>query len=399
MSDIVEQAANQQKVLVVDDSRVIRKAVTTILSDDYDIIEAQSGSEALAYLDSGGDVHLVLLDLWMPDVDGFEVLEAIRGSDIPAISGLPVIIVTGHEDDVEIRSRAETLGSSDFIGKPFSALELRRNVAHYVLPIDKTNVVPFRTTSDEKESGAVPEKTRVRTADEIRKERESYLHVEGQKQLLQAVQTRQPLTVVRFQVDRVKALLHKTDTEFTKRSLYRVFKLVEQETRQKDLLVRVGPTDFALIMPKTENSEAKEICKAIFRILRYSKFTYGEMKFRLTMSAGLVTPKIDSSTRFETVVALADVRLERAYNSGGDQLIHEDLTGDALRSAKPLTLDDACAALNGGDPAVVKQQSSRLLRKVLPLLNLANTTLDLKIDAALKNIQGHLHRDRSGPQQ
>lgn len=393
MSDTVEKTASRQKVLVVDDSRVIRKAVTTILSEDYEIIEAQSGSEALAYLDSGAAVHLILLDLWMPDVDGFEVLEAVRHSAAGAISRLPVIIVTGHEDDVEIRGRAESLGASDFIGKPFSAVELRRNVAHYILPIDKTNVVPFRASGEDSEpqqSAQVVEKPRVRSADEIRKERESYLNVEGQKQLLHSAQTRQSLTVARFQVDRVKALLHKTDTEFTKRSLYRVYKLIEQETRNKDILVRVGPTDFALIMPKTENAEAREVCKSIYRILRYSKFTYSDMKFRLTISAGMVTPRVDESTRFETVVALADVRLENAYNSGGDQLIHEDLTGDAVRSAKPLTLDEANAVLNGGDPAVVKQQMPRLLRKAMPLLVLANKTLGLGVEDALQHIQGYL---------
>ncbi|MGV6818821.1 MAG: response regulator [Thiotrichales bacterium] len=391
MSDSVEQTApSQQRVLVVDDSRVIRKAVTTILSDDYEILEAQSGNEALSILDSDADIHLILLDLWMPDVDGFEVLEAVRNSDSPAINGLPVIIVTGHEDDVEIRGRAESLGASDFIGKPFSAVELRHNVAHYILPVSKTNVVPFRGSGEDATPEPDTEKPRVRSADEIRKERESYLNVEGQKQLMQAAQTRQPMTVVRFQVDRVKALLHKTDTEFTKRSLYRVYKLIEQETRQKDILVRVGPTDFALIMPKTENAEAKEVCKSIYRILRYSKFTYGDMKFRLTISAGMVTPRIDESTRFETVVALADVRLERAYNSGGDQLIHEDLTGDAVRSARAVSLDDACAALNGGDPAVVKQQLPRLLRRITPLLSLANTTLGLNIDDALQRIHAYL---------
>ncbi len=321
MSEVEQQTSARQTVLVVDDSRVIRKAVTTILSDDYEIVEAQSGGEALTLLNEDRDIHLVLLDLWMPDVDGFEVLEAIRNAESHAINGLPVIIVTGHEDDVEIRNRAEKLGASDFIGKPFSAVELRRNVSHYILPPDKTNVVPFKPGTQVMEAPEGLREPRPKTAEEIRKEREACLNREGQKRLQHAVDKRQHLSVARFQIDRVKALLHKTDTEFTKRSLFRVFKLVEQESRRKDVLVRVGPTDFALVMPNTENAEAKAVLQSIFRVLRHTKFTYGDLKFRLTLSAGLATPKLTPKVHFETIIALADVRLEKAYNSGGDQYV------------------------------------------------------------------------------
>ena len=389
MTDSAAKTANPQTILVVDDSRVIRKAVSTILANDYNIIEAVNGGEALRIIHSGANIHLVLLDLWMPDVDGFEVLEAIREDSNSEISALPVIIVTGHEDDAEIRTRAENVGASDFIGKPFSAVELRNNVAHYILPPDRTNVIPFKATTEVTAKPHIPEKPRPRTAEEIRRRREEHLNIEGQKILQNALRTRQPLSVLRLQVDRVKALLNKTDTEFTKRSLYRIHKAIEFETRHKDLLLRMGPTDFALIMPNTDNSEAKEIGKNIFRVIRHTIFRYGDLKFRLTLSGGLSTPRVDSRTQFKTVLALADVRLERAYNGGGNQIIFDDLSPTGSDTSS-LTLDEAAEALRIGQTSQIAQQTTQLLESLLPLLRFINHKAGLHIDEAVKKAQAYL---------
>ncbi len=389
MTDSAAKPAQAQTILVVDDSRVIRKAVNTILAGEYQIIEAENGSEALRIIHSGVDIHLVLLDLWMPDVDGFEVLEAIRGDNDPDIAALPVIIVTGHEDDAEIRNRAETIGASDFIGKPFSAVELRNNVALYILPPDRTNVIPISAGTKTMRQPVAEAKPQPRTAEEIRRQREERLNVEGQKILNQALRTRQPLSVLRLQVDRVKALLNKTDTEFTKRSLYRIHKAIEGETRHKDLLLRMGPTDFALVMPNTDNAEAREIGKHIFRVIRHTIFRYGDLKFRLTLSGGLSTPRLDSKTQFKTVLALADVRLERAYNGGGNRIVYDDLFSTGSEE-KEMTLDEAAEALRIGQTSQIAGQATRLLDLMLPLLRFINHKAGLQIDDAVKKIQAYL---------
>ncbi len=389
------QTDTRQTVLVADDSRVIRKAVNTILSDDYRIVEAENGEQALAQLQENPNIHVVLLDLWMPDVDGFEVLESMRNSDSPRLKALPVIVVTGHDDDADMRTRAEELGAADFIAKPFSAVELRNSVRQYILPPTQANVIPFTKGGDDTTSlsatqaaaAAEERKPRVKTVAEIRRAREAYLAREGARMLHEAIRQRRPLTVLRLQVDRVKGLLHKTDTEFTKRTLYRINKLVESETRRKDLVVRVGPADFVIVMPNTDGAEAREVGKVIYRALRHTTFEYGDMKFRLTLSGGLAAPRITENMKFETIVALADVRLERAYNSGGDQLIFEDLRPGALaEESRRLSLDEAASSLRSGYTAQVAQQLDRLLRKCLPLLVFANTTLRLNIDDAIRRI-------------
>jgi DNA-binding response OmpR family regulator len=108
----------QRRVLVVDDEpRMIHFIRLNLEHDGFDVTEAASGTEALeAMRDTLPD--LILLDVMMPDLDGFETLELIR-----EISNVPIIMLTakGEEDD---RVRGLELGADDYITKPFSPREL-----------------------------------------------------------------------------------------------------------------------------------------------------------------------------------------------------------------------------------------------------------------------------------
>ncbi len=394
----------KRTVLVADDSRVVRKAVNNILSEDFQIIEAENGEQALAMLHGNPDIGAVLLDLWMPDMDGFEVLEAMRGSEQDHLKSLPVIIVTGHDDDAEIRVRAKHLGASDLIGKPFGAAELRSSVQRHIRPTPAVNVVPFKpaeakpeplatTASEPTAHAASNPPTQARTADELRRQRRETLHREGARLAEESLHQRRALSVLALQVDRVKGLLHRTDTDFTKRTLYRIHKLIEAETRRKDFVVRSGPADFVIVMPGTDGTEAREIAKMIFRAMRHTVFTYGDLKFRLTLSGGLAAPKLSDTTSFQTLLKLAEQRRDQATQAGGDQLILEDLGAPVTPELKPISLDEAASNLSTGHTSLVHTQLDRLMKKAFPLLVYANTTLKLDIDEAVKKIHQKFHVD------
>jgi len=105
----------QRSILVVDDTPMQLKALSKILSSDYDVIIAQSGEEGLK-LAHENKVDLILLDLNMPDLSGFEVLSRLKESE--KTKDIPVIFITGsdsYDDELEGLS----LGAVDFIRKPF----------------------------------------------------------------------------------------------------------------------------------------------------------------------------------------------------------------------------------------------------------------------------------------
>jgi DNA-binding response OmpR family regulator len=108
---------NRRRILVVDDEeRMVRFIRMNLEHDGYQVIEALNGKQAIDKLRDTPD--LVLLDVMMPDLDGFEVLETVR-----QVSSVPVIMLTakGEEDD---RVRGLELGADDYITKPFSPREL-----------------------------------------------------------------------------------------------------------------------------------------------------------------------------------------------------------------------------------------------------------------------------------
>ncbi|MFC2048056.1 response regulator transcription factor [Chloroflexota bacterium] len=108
----------QQRILVVDDERTVRDILQRILEKaGYDVITAANGQEALDKI-SQFDVSLVLLDIMMPELDGFDVLERM-----PQHLNIPVIMLSGIRDETT-KIDSLGLGADDYIAKPFSSEEL-----------------------------------------------------------------------------------------------------------------------------------------------------------------------------------------------------------------------------------------------------------------------------------
>ena len=114
------QIQRPQLVLVVDDQEINRDILGAILEDDYELIYAENGREALELMrQHPEDLSIVLLDLMMPVMDGFEVLETVREDE--ELKGIPIIVLTA-EKSAELR--ALQLGAADFITKPFDLPEI-----------------------------------------------------------------------------------------------------------------------------------------------------------------------------------------------------------------------------------------------------------------------------------
>lgn len=112
----------KHKILVVEDQKEISDVVSKyLLKEGHDYVVAKDGFEALEYF-SRNDFHLVLLDIMMPGIDGFEVLEEIR-----KISDVPVIMLTAKQEEVD-RLKGFDTGADDYVVKPFSARELMRRI-------------------------------------------------------------------------------------------------------------------------------------------------------------------------------------------------------------------------------------------------------------------------------
>lgn len=115
---------NQSKVLIVDDELVVRETLDALLGDTYQLYFAEGGVEGLAMaIQTQPDV--ILLDVMMPQADGFEVCRQIRAT--PVLAEIPIILITAL-DDRNSRLRGLREGADDYISKPFDSLELAARV-------------------------------------------------------------------------------------------------------------------------------------------------------------------------------------------------------------------------------------------------------------------------------
>jgi len=122
----------QPTVLVVDDSITVRKATVRFLEKEgYHALTAKDGQEALEVLALGAAPDVVLLDVEMPRMNGFDCLKAIRQS--PLHRQLPVIMITSRTAPKH-RQRAEELGIQGYLGKPFKEDELAERLAQLIAP-------------------------------------------------------------------------------------------------------------------------------------------------------------------------------------------------------------------------------------------------------------------------
>ena len=121
---------NKSQILLVDDSKMNRMMLKEILGGDYSILEAENGQECLEKMQAeAGNIALVLLDINMPVMDGFEVLKAMNANH--TIEDTPVIMISSEDSDAAIR-RSYELGASDYVNCPFDARIVYRRVTNTI---------------------------------------------------------------------------------------------------------------------------------------------------------------------------------------------------------------------------------------------------------------------------
>ena len=131
-------SANQPTLLLVDDKWENLFALEQILEDEgYTLLQAQSGHEALRQV-LHHDIDLVLLDVQMPEMDGFQVAELLRRAQ--KTRDIPIIFITAISREYQFREKGYDLGASSYLMKPIDPDELRKKIA-YALKLRKLSLM------------------------------------------------------------------------------------------------------------------------------------------------------------------------------------------------------------------------------------------------------------------
>jgi diguanylate cyclase (GGDEF)-like protein len=383
------------RILIVDDSRTMRKAMRRLLCQDFDVVEADDGESAWRTLSEDSNIKVVFSDLVMPNLNGFELLRNIRESIHTRINQLPVIIITGHNDDERMHRQAMGLGATDFITKPFDSIQLKARARAYAKYEDTARKLEQASWIIETQSTIDP-LTGLANA--------LYFREHAPELLSFALRHDKPLAVLRLNIDKYEVLFKKKGKQLAEKVLVNISKIISGSVRHEDTVARVGLSQFAVLMPGADESMARKIAERVHRLMQKTGYRIGNARFRMTMSAGLVCPTLSPDLQFDEVLQVAESRLHNAMAVGGNRLIFED---DSLaraelgdhgggRSRHVLTIDEALILLKAGEHAKVHEQLRMLVERVYPLLAFGNRHLQLGLEGSLLQLRDRLDRIKAG---
>jgi two-component system cell cycle response regulator len=312
MSDISKE---KQRLLIVDDSKVVRVTARKILRDHFETIEAVDGENAWEILNSVAPVSLVVSDLTMPNLDGFGLLKRIRSSQLPHVRNLPVIIITGANDTENTKERARQTGATDFIGKPFDAVHLLARTQAHANSHAVTNTLKKENTALEDRS----------TLDQLTGlSNEAAFMERGYQQLSYAIRHDSALTLFRMEIDNYGAVYRQYGESFCESIIQTVAKILETSIRQEDTVARIGTARFALLLPAMAKAGIRSLAERINSSIATRVFKSGNDKATVTVSIGVASPKIRRDMQLSELISIADNCLSQAISGGGNQVVYDD---------------------------------------------------------------------------
>jgi diguanylate cyclase (GGDEF)-like protein len=389
-------ADNQPHLLVVDDSRLMRRAIVKILGKEYRLTEAGDGEEGWQALQEHNDIKVIFSDLSMPNLDGYGLLERIRNSNEPRIQNLPVIIITGAEDDEETKQLALSKGASDFISKPFESVQLRTRAKTHVR-LDDTNRQLNDTVSQLEEQTTKDKLTGLSN--------KNHFLEHGNKDLAFAKRHRGELSLLLIQIDNFNKLFTGFGKEAALHALKEVSRIMMENVRHEDTVARIGVAQLAFLTPSTNRIGARQFGERIRKQIEDLGVEFGGIALPTTVSVGIAAIDITRDTSLDDILKVANQHLTHAIDNGGNHVVLEEVTKPATTETEAVAeiisvqalpeapdLETAIQLCHTNEAARIQPYLAILLRKLYPLLQLCNSQLQLGIDDALAKIQRRLDK-------
>jgi two-component system cell cycle response regulator len=298
-------------VLVVDDDTATRTLVARVLQQaGLECREAASGEEALSILRRrGASIDSIVLDVRMPGLSGFEVLEALRGD--PALASIPVVLLTAHADTEADLVKGASLGAVDHLSKPFSAVVLQAKIARAVEQCRARRALEDRLESAE----------RLARIDPLTQLGNRQLFYERlREEASYAARHRTPLALVVLDLDHFKSLNDALGHEVGDAALRHFAGIVTAVLRKEDSAFRYGGEEFVILMRGADAHAATTCTGRLRAALRLRPFGLEDGSTRaLTFSAGVALAEESNEFWTEGLFGRADEALYRAKESGRDR--------------------------------------------------------------------------------
>ncbi|MFQ5643533.1 MAG: diguanylate cyclase domain-containing protein [Thiogranum sp.] len=400
---MTESCTGKPVVLVVDDSRLMRLAARKILKSDFEIIEAEDGEAAWDRLQENSRITLVMSDLSMPNLDGLGLLKRIRESSQPELKELPVIIVTGAEDDDGSKKTAFSAGASDFITKPFESVQLLARAQTHAKQEHTRQALQHSETSKQQ----LEKHTSIDLTTGLPNQRAFTDNIA--EQLSYANRHNTGIALLLIQVDKYKILFLRQGKQTAENILQRITQILGAGRRREDTVARINLDTFGILLPSATPEGAGQVARQLHRAIGEQSFANNRGEsLRVKVSVAVAAPTLHAGLDAAQLLTDAGKALQQAQAAGGDCVQGAELqtppephaTADKapVVPASPAPAATAVAGAeellqalrtlaDGGRP---ETDAEALVRAVLPLLDNWNRHNDERYTPLLEQLKSTL---------
>lgn len=291
------------RILIVDDDEISSEVLNSVLRDEYDIIFANCGQQALD-LAKQCLPDLVLLDVVMPTMNGYEVCEYLKADNSTA--SIPVIFITG-QNNTQAEIRGLQAGAIDYVTKPFNPLMVKVRVRNHIELQRARNYLKHLAVTD-----SLTDLANRRCFDEVLK-----------TEFCRSSRLQHPLSLIMLDVDHFKnfndAYGHVMGDSCLKQIAYTIRGSLN---RPADFVARYGGEEFACVLPNTDLRGAVAIAEKIRTNIEQLNIPHKNSTAAdyVTISLGVFTIVDYSKSFLSEMVAKADRLLYRAKENGRNQV-------------------------------------------------------------------------------
>ncbi|MCT7431810.1 diguanylate cyclase [Aliarcobacter cryaerophilus] len=287
-------------ILVVDDMTTTLLLIHDLLKDTYEVKIAKSGTKALEILESPNDIDLILLDIEMPDINGYDVCKRIKNNE--TIKNIPIIFITGRTSQ-EDEEYGLNLGAIDYITKPFNKAIVKLRIKNYLDLKIKNDMLEKLSMYDgltNIRNRRFFDETFEKTFNEIKRDKKS-------------------LAVLMIDIDFFKPYNDNYGHGQGDEALRKVAKALEKTIkRASDFVARYGGEEFVILLKNIDKTGLQTVANNLLNAVRELKITHEFSKIEnyVTISIGASFYNSNSDITKLELLLKADETLYNVKNSG-----------------------------------------------------------------------------------
>ncbi len=290
---------NEKTILVIDDT-IVNLDILAELLCKYDVIDAISGEDALEILDFE-DVDLILLDIMMPEMDGYEVCKRIKENE--KTKDIPIIFITAKTDEMSIE-KAYDIGGTDYVTKPFMPKELLARVKKELQIQDMMKELKVLASTDPM--------TKLYNRRYFAQISDHILDISRREE--------SDLSIVILDIDKFKNINDNYGHQIGDDVIKKLSNTLMSNQRKSDIVCRYGGEEFVILLPNTSLFGAEILAEKIRKEVEDFTMPFiltNDLKF--TISLGISKTKLEEKN-IEEVLRRADIALYKAKEDGRNRV-------------------------------------------------------------------------------